>query len=342
MARVSDTLAEDPDLDRARDGDDAAFARLVAPLRRELHAHCYRMLGSTHDADDALQEALLRAWRGLAGFEGRSSLRSWLYRVATRTSLDVVEARGRRAMPVDLGPSSDRAVMDDAPRTEIAWLGPYPDGGLDGPARPDARYEQREAVELAFVAALQHLPGNQRAALLLFEVLGFSAAEIADIMQTTVASVNSALQRARAIVADRIPARSQQQTLRTLGDDRLREIVTTFTTALERGDADAMVALLTEDVTWSMPPLAHWYRGVDAVTDFLVRLPMGLCGSWQHRLINANGQAAMGLYLRADGTGPHEGHSITVLTLRGDRIAETTSFLGAEHLTAFGLPAALP
>jgi RNA polymerase sigma-70 factor (ECF subfamily) len=343
MARVSDTLAEDPDLDLARDGDDAAFTRLVAPLRRELHAHCYRMLGSTHDADDALQDALVRAWRGLARFEGRSSLRSWLYRVATRTSLDVVEARGRRAMPVDLGPSSDRAVMVDPPRTEIAWLGPYPDDGLGvGPARPDARYEQREAVELAFVAALQHLPGNQRAALLLFEVLGFSAAEIAETMQTSVASVNSALQRARAIVTDRIPARSQQQTLRTLGDERLREIVSVYATALERGDADALVALLTEDVTWSMPPLAHWYRGLDAVTDFLVRVPMGLCGSWRHRVVTANGQPALGLYLRAGDTGPHEGHSITVLTLRGDRIAEVTSFLGAGHLTRFGLPASLP
>jgi RNA polymerase sigma-70 factor (ECF subfamily) len=161
-------------------------------------------------------------------------------------------------------------------------------------------------------------------------------------MRTSVASVNSALQRARAIVADRIPARSQQQTLRTLGDGRLREIVAGYTTALERGDADALVALLTEDVTWSMPPLAHWYEGLDAVTDFVVRVPMGLCGSWRHRPTTANGQPAVGLYLRAGDTGPHEGHSITVLTLRGDRIAEVTSFLGAEHFAAFGLPCSVP
>jgi RNA polymerase sigma-70 factor (ECF subfamily) len=200
------TGAEDPDLARARDGDDAAFTRLVQPLRRELHAHCYRMLGSTHDADDALQDALLRAWRGLARFEGRSSLRSWLYTVATRTCLDTVETRGRRALPVDLGPSSDRAVIGDAPLTDVAWLGPYPDAGLgDGPAGPGARYEQREAVELAFVAALQHLPGNQRAALLLFEVLGFSAAEIATTMNTSTTSVNSALARARRVVAEKVP-----------------------------------------------------------------------------------------------------------------------------------------
>jgi RNA polymerase sigma factor (sigma-70 family) len=185
------------ELARARGGDDAAFSRLVAPLRRELHAHCYRMLGSAHDADDALQEALLRAWRGLARFEGRGSLRSWLYTVATRSCLDVVERRGRRAMPVDLGPSSDRAVLEAAPQAEVAWLGPYPDAGLaEGPAGPVARYEQREAVELAFVAALQHLPGNQRAALLLFDVLGFSAAEIAAMMDTTATSVNSALAQA--------------------------------------------------------------------------------------------------------------------------------------------------
>ncbi|WP_433446012.1 RNA polymerase subunit sigma-70 [Streptomyces sp. CA-142005] len=250
------------DLARAREGDDAAFTRLVAPLRRELHAHCYRMLGSTHDADDALQEGLLRAWRGLDRFEGRSPLRAWLYTVATRTCLDAVDRRGRRAMPIDLGPASDHAVVDATPLTEVAWLGPYPDAGLPaGPAGPAARYEQREAVELAFVAAMQHLSGNQRAALLLFDVLGFSAAEIATMMDTSTTVVNSALARARRLLAERVSARSQQQTLRKLGDARVRETVTAFATALESGDADALVALLTEDVAWSMPPLAQWYRG---------------------------------------------------------------------------------
>jgi RNA polymerase sigma-70 factor (ECF subfamily) len=337
---VSDIEAVDPDLARARDGDDAAFTRLAEPLRRQLHAHCYRMLGSTHDADDALQDALVRAWRGVARFEGRSSLRSWLYTVATRTCLDLVESRGRRALPVDLGPSSHRAVVDDVPRTEVAWLGPYPDAGLTG--GPDARYEQRESVELAFVAACQHLPGNQRAALLLFEVLGFSAAEIATMMETSVASVNSALQRARVIVAQRVPDRTQQQTLRSIGDARLREIVTGYSTALERGDADALIALLTEDVTWSMPPLGVWYRGIEAVTDFAVRVPLTGCGAWRHLPVGANGQPAVGLYLWDDAAGTHVGHSITVLTLRGELIAEVTSFLGAEHFGPFGLPASLP
>ena len=315
----------------------------MKPLRRELHAHCYRVLGSTHDADDALQDALLRAWRGLARFEGRSSLRSWLYTVATRTCLDMVEARGKRALPVDLGPSSDRAVVGDAPLADVAWLGPYPDVGLaDGLAGPDARYEQREAVELAFVAALQHLPGNQRAALLLFEVLGFSAAEIATTMNTTTASVNSALQRARRIVAEKIPSPTQQQTLREIGDARLREIVAGFSAALERGDADALVALLTEDVTWSMPPLAHWYHGLEAVTDFAVQVPLTGCGSWRHLPTSANGQPAVGFYLWNEDAGAHLSWSINVLTLRGEQIAEITSFIGPDHFVPFGLPASLP
>jgi RNA polymerase sigma-70 factor (ECF subfamily) len=307
------------DLAAARAGDDAAFTRLVRPLRGELHAHCYRMLGSVHDADDALQDALLRAWRALGGFEGRSSLRSWLYTVATRTCLDLAAARGRRALPMDFA--------DDT-----TWLGPY----------PDARYEQREAVELAFVAALQHLPGNQRAALLLFEVLGFSAGEIADVMATSTASVNSALQRARAVVAERIPTPSQQPTLRKVGDARVREIVAAYAGALERGDADALLALLTEDVTWSMPPMTQWYSGVDSVMDFAVRVPLSSCGGWRHRPVTANGQPAVAFYLRRDGDGPHLAWSITVLTLRGDRIAALTSFLGADHFPAFGLPDALP
>ncbi|MDP9860996.1 MULTISPECIES: sigma-70 family RNA polymerase sigma factor [Streptosporangium] len=335
--------AQDPDLARARDGDDAAFTRLVQPLRRELHAHCYRMLGSTHDADDALQDALLRAWRGLARFEGRSSLRSWLYTVATRTCLDTIETRGRRALPVDLGPSSDRAVVGDVPLVEVAWLGPYPDAGLgDGPAGPGARYEQREAVELAFVAALQHLPGNQRAALLLFEVLGFSAAEIATMMSTSTMSVNSALARARKVVAEKIPSVTQQQTLRRIDDARVREIVAGYSAALERGDADALVALLTEDVTWSMPPLGHWYHGLRAVTDFAVQIPLTRCGNWRHLPTSANGQPGVGCYLWNDGAGAHLGWSINVLTLRGERIAEITSFVGADHFASFGLPASLP
>ncbi|GAA2354699.1 ECF RNA polymerase sigma factor SigG [Catellatospora methionotrophica] len=330
------------DLVRARGGDDAAFTRLVGPLRAELHAHCYRMLGSAHDADDALQDALLRAWRGLDGFTGRGTLRAWLYTVATRTCLDLVQARGRRALPMDLGPSSAHAVLGEAPLTEVAWLGPYADAGLGaGPAGPGARYEQREAVELAFVAALQHLPGNQRAALLLFEVLGFSAAEIAEIMDTSATSVNSALARARRVIADKAPSPSQQQTLRKIGDARVRDLVGRFAGALERGDADALITLLVEDVTWSMPPLPHWYHGLAAVTDFAVRVPL-VCGSWRHLPVSANGQPAVGCYLLPGPDGAHLPWAVNVLTLRGDRIAAVTSFIGAEHFARFGLPGSLP
>jgi RNA polymerase sigma-70 factor (ECF subfamily) len=346
FTRSAAAASDDSDelrLARAQAGDAAAFSRLVEPLRRELHAHCYRILGSSHDADDALQDALVRAWQALPRFEGRSSLRKWLYTVATNSCLDAVSRRGKRAMPIDLGPASDHTVVGDAPLTDVAWLGPYADAGLaSGRARPDARYEQREAVELAFVAALQHLPGNQRAALLLFEVLGFSAAEIAAMMQTSTASVNSALQRARKLVAERVPPRTQQQTLHGLDDARLRGIVAGFSGALERGDAAALVALLTEDVTWSMPPLPHWYHGIEAVTAFAVKVPMTGCGSWRHIPTTANGQPAVGCYLWNDEAGMHLPWSVDVLTLRGDRIAEITAFVGAENLELLGLPASQP
>jgi RNA polymerase sigma-70 factor (ECF subfamily) len=270
-------------------------------------------------------------------------VRTWLYTVATRVCLDHADARGRRALPVDLGPSSERAVLDHSPRTDVAWLGPYPDAGLpDAPTGPAARYEQREAVELAFVAACQHLPGNQRAALLLFDVLGFSAADIAAMMDTSTTSVNSALARARRIIAEKVPAHSQQQTLRTIGDARLRQLATGFATALSRGDAEAFVALLTEDVTWSMPPLPHWYRGIAAVTDFAVEVPMTRCPSWRYLLTSANGQPAVAFYLGADAESPHHAWAIAVLTVRGDRIAEITSFLSPDHFPPFGLPSSMP
>src|SRR5438067_3244293 len=202
-------------LQAARDGDEGAFARLLEPFRTELHAHCYRMLGSVHDAEDALQDVSLRAWRGLARFEGRSSLRSWLYTIATNTCLNAIAARPKRVLPIDYGPATDPHTPPGEPVVESVWIEPYPDellGLEDGYATPEARYEQREAVELAFVAALQHLPPNQRSVLILREVLGFSAKEVAESLETSVASVNSAMQRARAAVDERVPEQSQQQT----------------------------------------------------------------------------------------------------------------------------------
>ena len=318
---------EETDLALARAGDSTAFDRLVRPLRPELHAHCYRMLGSVHDADDAMQDALLRAWRGLARFEGRSSLRTWLYTVTSRICLDIVERRGKRALPVDLGPSSDHAVLDDAPLTDVAWLEPY----------PDARYERREATELAFVAALQHLPANQRAVLLLFDVLGYSAAEIAELLDTSATAVNSALARARRTIAEKGPALTQQQALRKLGDAKLRERVAGFATALELGDVDTLIRHIADDVTWSMPPLPRWYRGIAAVTDFAVKVPLTGCGRWRCVPTSANNQPAVACYLWDDVEGAYLSWAINVLTFDGEHIVGITSFIGAD-LTAFGLP----
>src|ERR687895_2137423 len=221
------------------------------------------MLGSLHDAEDALQETLLRAWRGLPEFGGRSSLRTWLYRIATNACMDVLARRSRRVLPVDFGPASSPSNDDGAPLVESVWVEPYPDDALglaDGYAAPDARYEQREAVELAFVASLQHLPATQRAVLILRDVLGFSASEVAESLDTTVASVNSAMQRARRAVDERLPERSQQATMRSIGDDGVRDIVQRFIDAFERGEVEDILATLTDDATFTMPPYAAWCR----------------------------------------------------------------------------------
>ena len=305
---------------------DTTFEEVVAPLRRELHAHCYRMLGSTHDADDALQETLVRAWRGAAGFEGRSSVRTWLYTVATRCCLDAVRARGRRALPVDLGPAAPEAVLTDVARSDVAWLEPCATG-------PESSYERTESVELAFVAALQHLPGNQRAALLLFDVLGFSAAEIAEVMQTSTASVNSALQRARAVVATKVPGHDP------VDDADARAVAAEFARTLERGDTDAFIALLTRDVTWAMPPLPGWYAGLDAVTDFARRVPFGGCGSWRAASVDVNGTPGVALWLRPPGGSSFDAWAVNVLDVSPDGLAAVTSFLDPSQFPRFGLPA---
>jgi len=317
-------------LEGARGGEEDAYRLLVEPHRPELHAHCYRMLGSVHDAEDALQDALLRAWRGLARFEGRSSLRSWLYRIATNTCLDAVARRPKRVLPIDYGPAADPHEGPGEPLVESVWLEPYPDERLgleDGLAAPEAGYERRESVELAFVAALQHLPPRQRAVLILREVLGFSAREVADSLETTTASVNSALQRARQAVDERLPDESQQAALRSLGDDGLREVVDGYVDAWERGDVDAVVAMLTEDALIAMPPLATWYRGHEAIGAFLAGWPLSGAWRWRHVHARANGQAALGCY---SWDGEEEGYrpfALEVLSLRGGRISEITAFV---------------
>ena len=288
------------------------------------------MLGSLHDAEDALQDALLRAWRGLARFEGRSSLRSWLYRIATNTCLNLIAKRPKRVLPLDHGPATDPHDGLGLPPIESAWVEPYPDEGLgldDGYAAPEARYEVRESVELAFVAALQHLPPNQRAALILREVLGFSAQETAESLDTTTASVNSALQRARATIDERLPEPSQQATLRSLGDERLRGVVERYMDAMQRGDVEVVVAMLAEEASWSMPPLAAWFRGHDAVEGFLRRGPLSGDWRWRHRPARANGQAAVGSYCWYPGEGAYLPFALDVLTLEGADLREVTSFI---------------
>jgi RNA polymerase sigma-70 factor, ECF subfamily len=318
-------------LEAARGGNEGAYDRLVEPYRGELHAHCYRMLGSVHDAEDALQDALLRAWRGLPKFEGRSSTRSWLYKIATNASLDLIAKRPKRVLPVDYAPATDPHDGPGEPITENIWIEPYPDEKLgleDGYAGPEARYEQREAVELAFIAALQHLPANQRAVLILREVLGFSAKEVAESLETTVASVNSALQRARKSVDDKLPDESQQATLRSLGDERLREIVDSYVDAWERTDVDAVVEMLAEDATFAMPPLASWFGPRDEIAIWLAT--SSLTGDWRWRAVRtqANGQPALGYYSWYEETEDFQPFALNVLSLRGDgRVKDVTAFI---------------
>jgi RNA polymerase sigma-70 factor, ECF subfamily len=328
-------------LDAARGGDENAFARLVEPYRGALHAHCYRMLGSVPDAEDALQEALLSAWRGLAGFEGRSSLRSWLYAIATNACLRAIERRPKRVLPIDYAPAADPHDGLGAPLVESVWVEPYPDERLgleDGLAGPEARYEQRESVELAFIAALQHLPARQRAVLVLRDVLGFSAREVAEALETTPTAVDSALQRAHKAVDERLPERSQQAVLGSLDDARLREIVEGFVDAWERADVDAVVAMLASDAAMTMPPLPTWYRGREAISTFLQGEPLGREKRWRVVPVRANGQLAFGKYLWDERRETFTAHSLSVLTLDGEQIADFTTFLDAELIPRFGLP----
>jgi RNA polymerase sigma-70 factor, ECF subfamily len=316
----------------ARDGDEDAFGSLADAYRGELRAHCYRILGSVYDADDALQDALLRAWRGLAGFEGRSSVRSWLYSIATNAALDITRHRSRRELATDFGAASEQGASPGPPLTDRPWLDPYPDSWLGEDVRlsPEARYEQRESIELAFVMALQYLPPLQRAALLLREVVGFSTEEISRQLGTSAPAVNSALQRARAAVRDRLPTQSQQSTLRLLGDHRTRAIVSRYASAIERGDTDTLVSMLTEDATWSMPPMPTWFSGLRAIREFLVRFP--LAERWQHRPAHANGQLAVGCYRFIEAQGGYVPAVVDVITLDGDKIAAVTGFHGADGL----------
>lgn len=317
-------------LESAKQGDESAFNGIVEARRAELHAHCYRMLGSTQDAEDALQEALIRAWRSLERFEGRSSLRSWLYRIATNTCLDAISRRPKRVLPMDYAPAGDPHLGPGEPVIESVWVEPFADeliGVEDGFAGPEARYEQREAVELAFIAALQHLPANQRAVLVLREVLGFSAKETADALETTTASVNSALQRARATIDDKLPDQTQQATLRGLGDEKISAIVDRYLEAWENDDVDTVLEIFAEDATFTMPPLASWFQGTESLRIFLTGSPMSGDWDWKAIRVQANGQPALAFYAWNDEEQAYRRFALNVLSFSGERISDVTAFI---------------
>jgi RNA polymerase sigma-70 factor (ECF subfamily) len=318
------------ELQKAASGDEHAFGRLVEPFRGELHAHCYRMLGSVYDAEDALQEAMLRAWKAIGKFEGRSSLRSWLYTIATNTCLNHIAKRPKRVLPVDYGPAADPHAPPGEPLVESVWIEPYPDEVLgieDGRAAPEASFEQREGVELAFVAALQHLPPNQRAVLILREVMGFSAKEVADQLDTSVASVNSALQRARAAVDERVPEQTQQETLRALGDDELRAIVDRYVDAWERCDVEQFASMLAEDAEFAMPPARTWYSTREGIATWAGLSSMNGLWRWKAVYTRANGQPALGFYAWDADAAAYLPFALNVLTFRGREITNVTAFI---------------
>ena len=314
------------------------YDRLVEPYRNELRAHCYRMLGSAHDAEDALQEALLNAWRGLGKFEGRSSLRSWLYTITTNVCLKAIERRPKLVLPIDYGPAADPHDAPGDRLVEPLWIEPFPDEGIARDDAPDARYERRESIELAFIAALQHLPARQRAVLILRDVLAFSAREVAQALEMTPGAVDAALQRAHKTVDDRLPERSQQATLRALGDEGLRVIVDGFVAAWERADVDAVVAMLADDPAITMPPIPTWFRGREAVAAFLREWPLARVAPRRVIPTRANGQLAFAHYNWDADREVFLPEAFDVLTLDGAKIAELTAFLEPEAFARFGLP----
>ncbi|WP_327034071.1 sigma-70 family RNA polymerase sigma factor [Micromonospora ureilytica] len=314
---------------------DEGFARLTEPYRRELLAYCYRMLGSIHDAEDLVQEIYLQAWRGYGGFEGRSSLRTWLYRIATRACLKALESYGRRPLPSGLGGPSDDPSDPPGPRLpEVPWLQPAPDAlfGND----PAAVIEARQTMRLAFIAALQHLPGRQRAVLILRDVLGWRAAEVADLIGTTTAAVNSALQRARAQLSEVAPT-ADGVTEPT--DPQKRALLDRYAAAFENADIAALMGLLTDDAVWEMPPILTWYAGRETVGRFLATR---VHAAGDHRMVpaSANGQPAFGAYTR-DHDGVYRPHALQVLTVTAAGIARVVAFLDVDMFAPCGLPSAL-
>jgi len=324
-----------PATTRTETGRRDDFARLTDPLRPELLAHCYRMLGSVHDAEDQVQETLIRAWRSYGDFEGRSSLRTWLHRIATNACLRALENRARRPLPSGLGgPGEDPDAPLPAWRPETAWLQPFPDALLPVPADPAAVAVSRASMRLALIAALQYLPPRQRAVLILRDVLEWRAAEVADLLDTSTTAVNSMLQRARTQLRLAAPDADR---LREPDDRRLRELLTRYAAAFENADVAALTGLLREDAVLQMPPQPTWFAGREQVARFLGARVLQRPGDFRMVPTAANGQPALGAYLRDD-DGVYRAHAIQVLTVTASGIAQIVSFNDAGLLPAFGLP----
>jgi RNA polymerase sigma-70 factor (TIGR02960 family) len=330
-------------VDRARAGDGEAFRRLTGPHRRELQVHCYRMLGSVQDAEDALQETMLAAWRGLDGFEGRASLRTWLYQVATSRCLNALRAARRRPEPAPYDPGAE--LPEPTRLGEVTWLQPYPDelmaGLADRDPGPEARYERREAISLAFVTALQLLPPRQRAVLILRDVLGFRASETAAMLETTQESVTSALKRARATIAAQDPGGRDTARPPEPGSAAERELTERFTRAFETRDLDALVALLADDVRVAMPPVPLEYHGRDLAARFFAVTAFRPGRSWRLRPARANGQPAFAVYNPDPHSAIAHANGLLVVTLAGDRVSGLTRFDNAV-LGWFGFPRTVP
>jgi RNA polymerase sigma-70 factor (TIGR02960 family) len=333
------TLAGSDLIARARAGDGEAFRELTEPYRRELQVHCYRMLGSVQDAEDTLQETLLAAWQAFGGYTAeRASLRTWLYKIATNRCLNALRSGRRRAAREWDVPKVE--LPEPTRLGEVVWLQPYPDALLEGVALgPEARYEQAESISLAFVTALQVLPPRQVAVLILRDVLGFHASEVAGMLEVTVESVNSALKRARASLRRQLPPGDGREPPPAAGSPSEDAIVTRFVSAWQSADLDALVALLTDDVFMSMPPMPFEYAGLDAVARFCASL-FGAGRRFDLVPMRANGQPAFGAYLCAP-DGIRRGIGLYVLTLSGDRICAMIRF-EASVLPWFGLPRSLP
>jgi len=316
-------------LDAARGGDERAFEYVVGPHVSELRRHCYRMLASQDDAKDAVQDVLFKAWRALPRFDGRSSVRSWLFRIATNTCLNMIERNPKRVLRIEGSSGANADAIPGLPLSESVWIGPLPDDLVDDEAAgPEHRYDEHESLELAFVAALQHLTGRQRAVLVLREVLGFSGAETAEVLGTNPDSVYSLVQRAHRAVDTRLPSMSQQETARLLGDNQISAITARYIAAWEANDADALAAMLAADAVMTMPPRPTWFDGREAIRTFVAREPMASSTRWRMEPTRANGQLAFACYDRRAAGGRERLHALHVLTLRADgHIGEITAFL---------------